>query len=204
MSGLCIQSDFTDFYDILSDNNSIITYNRYIGNCMQRGSALKYLKRLGIKTLNIQQVNKFFRGDGPIVVYTDPKKHNGNGKVIMSVDEAMLYHENCVASSYYSNDGLTIKYLQIGKRRFTLYFKKTDKYSLNMGTLVDIRETTPEYNRLFGLPIFSIDYISNGKEMIATDFNQVENLGRLGINRFISSNDIIAEIKDALTIYNKV
>lgn len=204
MSGLCIKSDYTDFYDVLSNNNSIITYNRYLSQCKQRGSALKYLRSLGIKTLDIKQVNQFFRGDGPIVVYKDPMGHHGNGKAIMSVDDAMQYYSNCVASNYYNKDGFTIKYLQIGKRRFSLCFKKNEAETLDVGTLIDIKENTSEFNRLIGLPIFSIDYISNGCEMIATDFNEVENLHNINMDRYLDSNTIITEIIDALTVYNKI
>lgn len=204
MSGLCIKSDYTDFYDVLSNNNSIITYNRYLSQCKQRGSALKYLRSLGIKTLDIKQVNQFFRGDGPIVVYKDPMGHNGNGKDIMSVDDAMQYYSNCVASNYYNKDGFTIKYLQIGKRRFSLCFKKNETETLDVGTLIDIKENTSEFNRLIGLPIFSIDYISNGCEMIATDFNEVENLHNINMDRYLDSNTVITEIIDALTVYNKI
>ena len=53
MNGLCIKSDFNDYYDILNDNKSIITYDRYLSNSMQRGSALKFLRKLGIKTIDI-------------------------------------------------------------------------------------------------------------------------------------------------------
>ena len=204
MSGLCIKSDFTDFYDALSNDNSIITYNRYLSKCKQRGSALKYLRSLGIKTIDIKQVTQFFRGDGPIVVYKDPMGHGGNGKAIMTVDEAMQSYSNCVASKYYNTDGFTIKYLQIGRRRFSLCFKKSTTETLDIGTLVDIKEIAPEYNRLIGLPIFSIDYISNGREMIATDFNEVENLHKLGMDRYISASDVITEIVNALTVYNKI
>lgn len=204
MSGLCIKSDYTDFYDVFSNDNSIITYNRYLNQCKQRGSALKYLRSLGIKTLEIKQVNKFFRGDGHIVVYKDPMGHHGNGKVIMSVDDAMQYYGNYVASNYYNKDGFTIKYLQIGKRRFSLCYKKTEPETLNIGTLVDIKENTQEFNRLIGLPIFSIDYISNGQEMIATDFNEVENLHNINMDKYLDSNTVITEIIDALTVYNKI
>jgi hypothetical protein len=204
MSGLCIRSDFTDYYDMLSDDKSIITYNRYLSQSKQRGTALKYLRSLGIKTLEIKQVNTFFRGDGPIVVYTDPQGHNGNGKRIMTVDDAVRTYGNCIASKYLNTDGMTIKYLQIGKRRFTLYFKKEITQSLDIGTLIDIKESSPEYNRLVGLPIFSIDYISDGQYMIATDFNEVENLSMIGMNRYLDSNTVINEIIDSLLIYNKI
>lgn len=204
MSGLYIKSDFSDYYDILNNKNSIITYNRYLSECKQRGTALKYLRTLGIKTLELKQVSQFYKDDGDIIVYKNPKGHNGTGKEIMSVSEALQYHSNCLASKYIpSEDGITVKFLQIGKRRFTLYFKKDEAVTLNMGKLISISESFSEYNRLIGLPIFSIDYISNGIEMIATDFNEVENLQNLSLQNYLSPDTIIEEIRNALTVYNK-
>jgi len=205
MCNLCIQSDFIDYYDYLSSDTSNIIYNRYVSQCKQRGVALKYLRNLGIKTVELKQVNKFFREDGNIVVYTDPRAHNSLGKKIMTVDEANQMYANYIASHYYeTTEGITLKFLQVGKRRFTLYYKKNDHYSLEMGKLIDIRESKPYYNRLIGLPIFSIDYISNGREMIATDFNEVENLKAIGVSNLLKSQDVILEIVDALIAYNKI
>lgn len=205
MSGLHIKSDYTDYYDILNNEKSIITYNRFISECNQRGSDLKYLRNLGIKTIEIKQVNKFFRGDGPIVVYKNTKGHHGDGKEIMSVDEALRSYDNYIASSYIASDnGITIKYLQIGKRRFNLYFQKKDKFTLDKGDLVDIKESTQAFNSLIGLPIFSIDYISNDREMLATDFNSVENLQLIDFSRYMKSEEVVKEIIDALTVYNRI
>ena len=204
MSRICIQSDFNDYYDILSDDKSALVYKRYMCDCKQRGTDLKYLRSIGIKTIELKQVSQFSSLDGNIVVYTDPKGHNGNGKKIMNVNEAMLNYSNCLASKYYeTEDNFTIKYLQIGKRRFTLCFKKIDKLSLSPGILVDIKESSNEYNRLIGLPIFSIDYISNNNEMIATDFNEVQNLSSIGMQNYISPDNIMTEILESLAIYNK-
>lgn len=205
MSNICIKSDFLDYYDILNDEKSNIIYNRYLCESVQRGTALKYLRSLGIKTLELKQVNRFFRDEGPIVVYTNPKAHNGAGKKILTVDEALQSYENCIASKYYQTEGnYTLKYLQVGKRRFTLYFKRDNNFSLELGQLVDIKESTPEYNRIISKPIFSIDYISNGREMIATDFNEFQNLSLIGFDAYMKPADIINEISDSLTVYNKL
>lgn len=204
MSELCIKSDFTDFYDYLHNENSNITYNRFMSQCKQRGTALKYLRSLGIKTIDIKPVNQFLRTDGPLVVYVNVKEHNGLGKKIMSVDEAMQNYTNCVACKYYQTlDNYTVKYLQIGQRRFTLYFRKNEPISLDVGTLVDIRESIQEYNRLIGLPIFSIDYISDGTNMLATDFNEVQKLDKLNFWQYMSAENITEEIRNAIIVYNK-
>lgn len=204
MHNLCIKSDFTDYYDVLNNTGSNLVYNRYISECKQRGAALKFLRNIGVKTVELKQVNKFFREDGNIVVYTDPRAHNGLGKKIMTVDEANQAYTNYIASHYYDKtDGLTLKYLQIGRRRFTLYYKKDNPLSLELGNLIDIKESQPYYNRLIGLPIFSIDYIPDGNEMVATDFNEVQNLSSIGADKLLSSEEIIIEIIDALVAYNK-
>ena len=204
MNGIKIRSDFNDYYDIYSSQDPLLYYDRYLKNCKQRGSALKYLRYLGIKTIEVKQVNQFFSGDGEIVVYTDPKGHNGNGKYIMTVNNAMQYYGNCLASHYYSEAGdLTLKFLQIGKRRFSLYYKKDNVKSLELGNLIYYKEAEPDYNRLVGLPIYSIDYISNGVEMIATDFNEVENLQSIGLSGLMNGKEVNEEIFNALLVYNK-
>lgn len=203
MSNIKINSDFTDFYDVMSDNNAILTYNRYLKDSKQRGTSMKYLRSLGIKTIELKQVNSFMREDGPIVVYTNPTQHHGLGKQIMSVEEAKMSYGNYTASKYYATEGnYTIKVLQIGSRRFSLTFQCKEQVSLSLGKLVDIKELPAEYNKLINIPIFSIDYVSNGKEMIATDFNEVENLQQILMNEYISSEEIINELSNSLTLYN--
>jgi hypothetical protein len=204
MTRLKIESDFKDFYDELSDQNSIITYKRFLSDSMQRGKALKYLRSIGIKTVEIRQVNTFIRDDSPIVVYTNPKGHNGTGKKLMNVDEAIRSYENYMGCKYLDfTSGVTIKYLQIGKRGFNLQFVKEGK-SLEMGRLTQVNEVKCNYNWSIRLPIFSIDYVSDGTSMVATDFNEVENLASLGMDRYISADDVLLEIRNALIRYNKI
>lgn len=206
MSDLYIESDFTDFYDTISKEKSPIKYRRYISECKQRGTALKYLRSIGLSTIDIKPVNQYLDSDGLLVVYTDPKQHSGQGKKLLTVEEAKVMYNNCIASNYYKTENnLTIKYVQIGKRRFTLYFKKNENSNpLSMGDLINIQETQSEYNRLVGLPIFSIDYISVGDKMLATDFNEVQSLESLGMYNYIQKEDVIKEIIDSLITYNKI
>ena len=206
MYKLKIDSDFVDYYDILSSDDTDIVYKRISKNREQRAKDLKYLRTLGLKTLELRQVNQFVRDTEPIVVYTNPKGHNSLGKEIMRVGEALKMYGNYTASRYIKPDnGYSMKYLQIGKQRYALYFKKDiDDISLKMGRLVNIVKAEPEYNRLIGLPIYSIDYIPHNGEMIATDFNCIENLKRLGIDSVISAEEVISEITKSLIVYNKI
>lgn len=205
MYNLNIQSDFLDYYDILNNEKSTFVYNRYIGNSKSRGTILKELRNLGVKTIELKQVSQFYKGEGPLVVYIDPKAHNGKGKLIMSVEDAQLAYPNSLASPYIeTTNGYILKYVHVGKRRFALYYKKDEPISLNMGRLIDINEATPEYNRQVGLPIYSIDYIvKDNNEMVATDFNAVQSLGDIGLQSKLTAENVIDEIVQALAIYNK-
>jgi len=203
MNNIKIMSDFSDFYDSLSDEKSALTYERYLHKCKQRGTALKYLRSLNIKTIETQQVSQFLN-DETLVVYTDPFGHNGEGKRIMSAQEAKQSYNNCVASKYFVSDGLSIKYLQIGKLKINLCYKKNSDITLDMGELVDVTIDVGDYNRLIGIPIFSIDYISVENKMLATDFNEVENLGRIGIQNYLKEEQIVDEISKSLMLYNKI
>lgn len=205
MYSLNIQSDFVDYYDILNNEKSTFVYNRYIGNSKSRGTVLKELRNLGVKTIELKQVSQFYKGEGPLVVYVDPKEHKGKGKLIMSVEDAQLAYPNSLASPYIeTTNGYILKYVHVGKRRFALYYKKDEPISLNMGRLIDINEATPEYNRQVGLPIYSIDYIvKDNNEMVATDFNMVQSLGNIGLQSKLTAENVIDEIVQALAIYNK-
>ena len=204
MNSIKIVSDFSDFYDGLSDNKSILVYNRQLCNSKQRGTALKYLRSINIKTLEVKQVSQFYNDDELLVVYVNPFSHNGEGKKIMTVAEAQQSFSNCVASKYYVSDGLSIKFLQIGKIKINLCYKKIDAVTLDKGTLVDLSINRDDYNRLIGLPIFSVDYISVDNQMIATDFNEVERLSDLHIDKYIGAQEIVDEIAKSLVLYNKI
>lgn len=204
MGSINIISDYIDFYDNLSDTKSPITYKRNMGDCRQIGTALKYLRNIGIKTIDVKPVSSFNIFDGDITVYTNPIRHSNNDRKIMSVEYAKLVYPTCVASKCISSDNMiTIKYLQIGKRRFTLTYKSND-LSLNKSYLVDISESNPSYNMLIGLPIFSIDYVIDKGIMVANNFNEVENLKELDIEKIITAEEIVEEIRQSILTYNKL
>ena len=204
MSNLCIKSDFTDFYDIYSVKDGQITYNRYRSESRQRWEALKYLRSLGLKTIELKPVQSYTLFDPPIVVYTNPKLHSGNGKKVLSINEALQIYPSCVASLYYKDSINTIKVIQVGKRQFRITFRREiSNNTLTPGNIIDIKEIKSDYNRVIGLPIYSIDFISINNEMIATDFNEVEVLYKYEINRYINGEEIINEVLNSLIIYNK-
>lgn len=202
MPGIKIVSDFTDYYDYLSDSLSTIEYSRKANNGVQRVAALNKLRQLGIKAIDIMPVNKYISSDGKIVVYTNTSAHDGKGKKVLTVDEAKLYYSNYSASKYYENCKDYIKFIQIGKQRYTLNINRSSVEDRHSEEIKGITKLPDEYNRVVGIPIFSIDYICIENQMVATDFNEVEKLSNYGIQSFIKPEEVIKEIKDSLLIYN--
>lgn len=200
-----IQSNFTDFYDNLSVQSSNIVYNRIRSNDT-RAQNIKFLQGLGIKTITCGALRQIASPTmKKLVVYTDPTSHNFNGKHIYSLYDALSQYSNCVASEFLENyGGYTVKYLQIGERRFRLmFFNPEYKDKLIEGNMVAIEELPKQYNYKIGLPIYSIDYISNGCETIAIDFNEVQCLKSIGMDKYIGAHDVVKEVKNALIAYNK-
>lgn len=199
-----LNTDFKDYYDgCLSEDNSVV-YNRLSKQVMSRGEALHYLNNNGIKTVKFGPVSKFI-GQSHIVVYTNPMLHNFLGKHIYSYNEANGQYRNCLASEFLINSkGCTVKYLQVGERRFRMMFQNDEyKTKLMEGKLVALDELPRQYNYAIGLPIYSIDYVSNGGEMVAVDFNEVQQLDRIGFQSVMNAEDVADEIKRALVAYNK-
>ena len=200
-----LDSDFTDFYDKSINPEAQLVYHR-LRKIKARGKELAYLRNNGISTVEFGPFNRFSSDTKKLVVYTNPSLHNFLGKHIYSYDEVRLSYSNCVVSKFLDKcDGYTIKYLQVGKRRFRLMFHNPNyNDTLMEGDLVSIDEMEPSYNYPIGLPIYSIDYISDGREMQAVDFNEVQNLGQLGMDKYISAEEVVAEIHAALLAYNKI
>ena len=203
---LALKKEFNDYYDYIFDANSKVEYIR-IREKKQRATELKQLRNIGIETVKLYSVNELLgilNDNSYVVVYTDAYKHNGQGKKLVPFRIAVNNYNNCLIAPYYNvSNGFYVKYLQIGQRRFNITMYNGGH--IQNGQPYDIRELNPSYHRLIGLPIFSIDYISDDKgNMVAVDFNTVENIGKLGFEKFISAEEIKVEIFNSLIAYNKI
>lgn len=203
---LSIVSDFDDFYDELCSMNSTDKplYVRKLGEQLTRGRALARLKQIGIPTIEVGAVTRFDETD-KLVVYTDVTKHGGKGKRICSYEEAVSQYRNYLASRYIERyNGVTVKMLQIGKRSYKLTYINPDNNSLDMGRLVDISRGADGYNMLLMKPIYSIDYIWDcSGAAYAVDLNEVQNLKHIEADKFISSEEVVDEIIEAIEVYRK-
>lgn len=198
-----ILTDFKDYYDSLSVSGGY-KYERYKGGLLDKGEGILVLKRLGVETIELKAARDIITRSSKVVVYTDPSRHDGSGRVVMSVDEATLLYPNSLASEYYEEAGGDIlKYLQVGSRRFRILISG-GRVGLNGGVVESIEELESGYNARLGLPIYSIDYISTNRGLRAITFNNIEDLSLYGLDKYIGAKDVIKEVYDALIKYNKV
>lgn len=194
-----IISDFVDYYDVDWNSNDGIIYER-VRKGMGRGRELKMLKELGIQTIEVKAVSEFDITNTHLVVYTNPLKHDYLGKKIVDYSAARLMYENNLASKFIEEaNGITFKYLQVGTRRFRVYMKNDEPLELKKGRVIEIQEIQSSRGKQFrGNPIFSIDYINIGGEMVAIDFNEVQHLGELELERVIKKEEVTEEILKVL------
>jgi len=203
MGDIKILSDYTDYYDKCSNDNASMIYKRFMKDSMQRGKALNTLRKLNIKTIETKSVKDLFPFAEYLVVYTNPNGHNGTGKRVVRADEAIKEYANYLSSVYHDDCDLSVKYLHIGKKRIVLQYKKNEEFSLDKGDLIDVSMAADDFNYDIKIPIFSIDYIIVNDIMVATDFNEVENLKLLGIDKYCEEHEVIDLIKESILEYSK-
>ena len=198
---LVISSDFKDYYDTEASsvyNENSVVYSRFLSKVPGKVEELKFLNYLGNKTIPIMPVSKISMDVERVVVYMDLHGHRGKGKLLMRLNEANMLYPNKLASEYFdTNPGITFKILYIGKRRFRCVLRNSDFFTEN--EILDISELPSGYNLKIALPIFSIDYVQDrSNQMLACDFNSVQRLDYLGMEKLLSANDVISEIYRAM------
>lgn len=198
-----LNSDFSDFYDYKFSANGEYVYNR-IKNKESKLESLKYLRNIGVRTIQIKPVSKFVRGidSEKVVVYTDINSHGPNDKIICSGQEALIEFPNYLGSNYIEfTCGKSIKVVHIGKRIFQVIMQNDNPDSLEHGKVISISEVQSGISFNIREPIYSIDYIPIGNIPIATDLNSVQQLDKLGLQSLISADEVYEEVNRAMLLY---
>lgn len=195
---LRIESDFSDYYDSIIGNGNIL-YKRFRTSGASRVKALKMLRANGFNTIDITTASNISREFKRVVVYTNPNGHGGKGKTIYNLDTALSSYSNYLCSPYIEDTKeYSMKFVQIGTRRFrVMMYNPNLSKPFEHGIVTDIEELPSDFNYLIKLPIFSIDYIPFKDIMIVTDFNEVQNLERLGFDKLLSPKEVALEIYKA-------
>lgn len=188
-------TDFQDYYDELliqsgEDEEGDRVYRRQLGDADGKFEELKFLRSIGIETIDIKPVVRMVNIHN-LVVYTNPKKHMGEGKQVMTLSDAYEMYYNSICSEYYAGNDKTYKFLQVGFKRFSLVLKNEglrESEVISMTALPDGRMDGIEH------PIYSIDYVNKDGRLVACDFNKVQRLQHLGLEKYIPSALIVNEL----------
>ena len=201
---LKLSSDFTDYYDGYF-NEYGMEYRRVKSDAMPRGRALKYLESLGYNVISLSQISIIQGNPSKVVVYTDLYGHYGKGKIVCSYGEALDSYSNYLGAPYIEGtNGVSIKVIQVGSRRFRLLMRNTNyKSELCHGAVLSIEEMSQEFNDLIRLPVFSVDYIPYNDAMLVIDFNETQELKSLGFESIMSPSEVVSEIKKSIYHYTK-
>lgn len=222
-----LSSDFKDFYDdelnsranlqnlktdTVGSNLKTLLFSRNIKDRRHRSLDLSFLHSSGLSILGLKPVSDFqlLGYDTKILVYTRPCEHGGNGKLVLDNREAQELYPNMPARIWVKHsetNGITLKCLQIGLRRFRVILwnntgtsgclEETGKglSDLRDKKVVSIDEIPCGHLGISEYPIYSIDYISTDEGLKAIDYNEVENLSSLGFDKVMSSSEVCDEIQ---------
>lgn len=191
LTGVRIESDFMDFYDKLSvTGDNVLVYRRFQKEQIPKNEQLRFLKRLGILTIETKAARDIVTASGKLTIYTDTKDDSKN--LVLTVSDADMMYPNALASEYYPESNNVInRVIQIGSRRF--------RVMLYNNSVIQVDELFRGYNMAVGLPIYSIDYISTSNGMLATAFHNVERLDKYRLP--LSAEEVISEIAQAMIEY---
>lgn len=199
---LKIKSNFSDYYDTTAKTYNVPSapdkvYDRNTHLYIHKSQSIQFLKALGVNTIKLIPVSQLGVYDNDVVVYLDDTLHGGQGKIVVSAQVALRDFSNCVCTHYYPDVCMTYKVLWVGEKRYNVSFKKNHQGNaeqFDLGEISDITTLTPAYHKKIHIPIYSIGYIETPNEMIATDFNEVQNLQKLSINTVLKPEDVISEL----------
>jgi hypothetical protein len=218
-------SDFWDYYDHWFDGSDAeIVFERRSTGGMDRLQMLEYLKSLGLRVPAFGCVRDLYdrkrrewQGNIDIVdsllsvvVYLDERAHRGEGKVLLSLCDAMEQYPDHLATEYIpalpSGHGLTWRYLQVGDKVFWLEYTSRDDWRSNCGN-VHIRVLSREkdsYNERIKYPLFAVDFVPAGNKLYAIDFNIAPGVKGTSVEELLPAREAAEAIKKAVVLFQEV
>lgn len=225
-----LKTDYRDYYDHWfggSQQPENVFFNRQMTQGMDRQSMMRYMRdELGLATPRFgtvksvsEQILSYCRalvgmglnGDSledtaRVVVHLDQRAHAGEGKVLMSVRDALEKYTGEFAVEYIqptkTGFGVTMRYLQVGRRQFWLKYSSDDDWRSNAGevNVEFIFEAKGDVLNVFQPirhPLFAIDFVI-GHKSFAIDFNESPCLKGTGIEDIMSGLEVFDEISGVL------
>lgn len=215
MMKLALKSDFWDYYDCWFDTNPCsFSLERNSKGGMGRLAQLDYMKSLGYVTppygkvediyKRVSSFDEHYASQMEVVVYLCPSLHRGDGKVKMSLKDALVKCPLDLASVFIrseskNNRSCSWRMLQVGDIQIGLEYTSSDWRS-NCGddvqiTVLDIEKG--KFHERIHLPIFAIDMIPcfSGDMEYVVDFNIAPQIKGTGVEALIEGKEIVEAIK---------
>jgi len=138
-----------------------------------------------------------FGFDQEAVIYLDPYAHQGDGKTVMKIREAVKLYPDSYASLFYPRN-YSIRQLQIGRQDIFLKYSSDHPWKSNVGNVqiekVSAAPRMGSYNEYF--PMFAIDYIPFTEfELLAVDLNTAPLIKFTPVEDIMSPKEIVNEIR---------
>lgn len=229
-----LQSDFRDYYDHWfagSWEKSGIVFDRRTTSGLLRPAMLTQLESIGLQVPRHGRVKDIYcalANDAPVndsdvvqeyikhlcevVVYTDPSAHQGDGKIKISLLEAITNYPEYYASEHIpalpNGLGQSLRYLRIGSRQFWLRYTSLDDWRSNCGDVhIELLcEEKPKtiiesHPNIIQHPLFAVDFVQSNK-LYAIDFNISPSIKGTGIEDIMTAKEAYTEIEKWLFIHH--
>lgn len=191
---MILTSDFEEYYDkeILNYGGiKDVEFVRMSNMNFSKKQQLELLEKIGYSIINIMPLRQMFT-DGKILVYTNPDLHNGMGKSIMSLSDALVMYRNSLCTELFDHS-TTYKILQVGFDCFSLEIENEDLKEARLKSCILLGNGLPGLvNNKY--PMYSIDFVqdNNGK-LLACDLDVAVKLSHIeGLSECIKA-EYVAE-----------
>jgi hypothetical protein len=215
-SPLQLRSDFRDWYDAAFDREGPV-FERLSRGGMSRRQMLSYMSEVGLCVPRhglvcdlVPAIMEDF-ADWPedsreamqsqileLVVYHDEQAHAGEGKEKVAAAEALARYSDLYASEFIpatpSGVGVSLRYLQVGKRRWWLRYWSQDDWRSNAGQggCEVLCEEKPGRPYKIDAPMFAVDFVRAGTKLYAIDFNIAP--GLVPLNGRLRASEVVEQL----------
>jgi hypothetical protein len=229
-----LRSDFRDYYDhwfARWDAPDCPSFDRWSRTAMTRLEQFELLDKANLDvpvfgrvgdaefmewwydSTNVKRLSQV-----KAVVYLDELAHRGEGKRLVTLDEAFSHYKDFPYSSFIpttenpEQDAISYRYLQVGDRAWWLRYRGKGSWLSNYACETEIKVLSEvfgfweegERTRIFGAyPLFAIDFVTwQGMERKkAIDFNSAPGLRGTGIEDILSAKECFQAIATWLILH---
>jgi hypothetical protein len=214
-----LETDFYDYYDYwfparYEEVDSLLDRRARAYRGIDKIQQFWIMEQEGLRTPHHGVVRDMYENGfdktGLYVVYLDPLAHQGEGKVLESLQGAYDWHKDSYASRWVrSVDVLgrsrSMRILGVGRKRYTLYYTGIEReWRSNVGDGVEIywnRYDNKWVERL-GLergfddyPLWAVDFVQNDwGDWVAVDFNTAPQIRGTGIEDVVEPYQMYRDI----------